>query len=48
MVSLTYVERKQRIFIARWKKRNKLLECVSQRWQIVFENLICIFFYKRN
>jgi len=25
MVSLTYVERKQRIFIVHWKKRNKLL-----------------------
>jgi hypothetical protein len=39
MVSLTYVERKQ-IFIARWKKRNKLLNAFAKRKQLYLKFIL--------
>jgi len=40
MVSLTYVERKQRIFIAGWKKRNKLLNAFAKREQLLLKFIL--------
>jgi hypothetical protein len=47
MVSLTYVERKQRIFNARRKKRNKLLNAFAKREQLLLKFILYNFLQKK-
>ena len=46
MVSLTYVERKQ-IFIARRKKRNKLLNALASDGKLYLKFILYIFSQKK-